>query len=184
MEDFDLLRKYAEHRSEKAFGDLVHRHINLVFSTAMRMVNETHLAEDVTQLVFIRLAQKVEAIQRGTILTGWLYRTTRNVAQTVLRGEMRRRRREKVAMELTDTNGNSASVWEGLAPLLEKAMQQLKPIEQDALLLRFFEGKSLREVGQALNMSDDAAQKRVNRALATIRAYFVRNGVSIAAAAI
>jgi len=184
MEDLQLLREYAEQRSENAFGDLVRRHVILVFSTALRVVGEMSLAEDVTQLVFIRLAQKAGSIRSGTILSGWLYRTTRNVAQTVLRGELRRRKREELAMQMTELDANSHSVWEGLAPLLEGAMRQLRPIDQDAVLLRFFEGKSLREVGQALSISDNAAQKRINRSLETVRAYFVRNGVPVSAAAI
>src|SRR5262245_5343234 len=162
MEDLELLHNYAEHRSEQAFTQLVQRHIDLVYSTARRLVPESQLAEDVTQLVFLKLARKAASLRDGTILTGWLYRTTQFVAQTVLRSDARRRKRESLAMQFSELNDGSESVWKGVAPLLEQAVAQLRKADQDAVLLRFFAGKSLREVGQALGVSDDAGQKCVN----------------------
>src|SRR5262245_33615890 len=100
MEDLQLLREYAGDRSEKAFSELVHRHVDFVYSTALRLVNETQLAEDVTQMVFIRLARKAGSLRDGTILTGWLYRTTQFIAQTMLRSDWRRRKRETLAMQV------------------------------------------------------------------------------------
>src|ERR1043166_8862389 len=171
MEDFELLRQYAEGRSEEAFTELVQRHIDFVYSTALRLVQESQLAEDITQLVFIKLARKAAALLRESVLTGWLYRTTQFVGQTALRSDWRRRKRERLAMQSTEPNVDSESVWKEVAPLLEQALAQLRPPDQDALLLRFFAGKSLREVGQALGLSDDAAQKRIHRALERIRDY-------------
>src|SRR5215216_2518001 len=101
MEDLQLLRAYAEQRSEPAFTQLVNRHIDFVYSTALRIVSDSQLAQDISQLVFIKLARKAAAFRGGTILAGWLYRTTQFTADTVLRGEWRRRKREKIAMELT-----------------------------------------------------------------------------------
>ena len=184
MEDLELLRQYAEHRSEQAFTELVHRHIDLVYSTALRLVPESQLADDVTQLVFLRLARKAASLRQGTVLTGWLYRTTQFVAQTAVRSELRRRKREGLAMEISESNDDSESVWKGVAPLLEQAVAELRQTEQDAVLLRFFAGKSLREVGQALGISDDAAQKRVNRALERMRHYFAVRGVAVSVAAV
>src|SRR2546422_765938 len=178
MEDLQLLRQYAEHRSERAFTELVNRHLDFVYSTALRLLKESQLAEDVTQLVFIKLARKAGALREGTVLTGWLYRTTQFVAQTARRSDWRRRKRESLAMEFTELEGDNRSVWKEVAPLLEQAMAQLRQADQDALLLRFFAGKSLREVGHALGISDDAAQKRVNRALERMRGYFARHGVT------
>ena len=140
MEDLQLLREYAEHRSEQAFAELVNRHVNLVYSAALRVVHETQLAEDVTQMVFIKLAHKAGSLRHGTVLTGWLYRTTRFMAETVRRGDWRRRKRENLAMQLAELNENSESVWKDVAPLLEQAMAQLRPDDQDAVLLRFFAG--------------------------------------------
>jgi RNA polymerase sigma factor (sigma-70 family) len=179
MEDHQLLREYAERRSEQAFTELVHRHVDFVYSTALRLVRENQLAEDVTQLVFIRLARKAGALGAGTVLTGWLYRTTQFVAQTVLRSDWRRRKRESVAMQFSELNLEGETVWKEMAPLLEEAMGHLRQADQNAVLLRFFAGKSLRETGHALGISDDTAQKRINRALERLRDYFARHGVMV-----
>jgi RNA polymerase sigma factor (sigma-70 family) len=184
MEDLQLLREYVEQRSEPAFTQLVNRHIDFVYSTALRIVSDSQLAQDITQLVFIKLARKAAAFRGGTILAGWLYRTTQFTAETVLRGEWRRRKREKIAMELTSPHDDSDSIWKGVAPLLEPAMARLRQADQDAVLIRFFGGKSLREVGQALGISDDAAQKRVDRALEKMRAYLGKEGVAVSAGAL
>ena len=179
MEDLELLREYAESGSEQAFTELVRRHINFVYSTALRLVNESQLAEDVTQMVFIRVARKAGSMRSGTVLTGWLYRTTQYIAQTALRSDWRRRKRESLAMEFSELDRNSESVWNEVAPLIEDAMAHLRPTDQDALLLRFFSGKSLREVGTALGVSDDTAQKRVNRAVERLREYFAKRGIVV-----
>src|ERR1043166_1556551 len=173
MEDLQLLREYAAGRSERAFTELVNRHMDFVYSTARRVVNESQLAEDITQLVFIRLAHKAGSLRTGTILPGWLYRTTQFVAQTALRSEWRRRKRESLAMQYSELSRDSETVWKDVAPLIEEAMGQLRQADQDAVLLRFFAGKSLREVGKALGISDDTAPKRGNRALERERDYFV-----------
>jgi RNA polymerase sigma factor (sigma-70 family) len=184
MEDIELLREYAQHQSEPAFTELVSRHINFVYSTALRVVRDSQLAEDVAQLVFIRLARKAGSLSDRAILSGWLYRTTQFVSLTVLRSDWRRRERENTAMQLTELNRNSESVWKEVAPFLDEALTRLGKVEQDAVLLRFFSGKSLREIGDALGISEDAAQKRVNRALEKMRGYFMRHGAVVPAAAI
>src|ERR1051325_11675126 len=97
MEDLQLLREYAENRSERAFAELVRRHVDLVYSAALRLMGDAMPAQDVTQMVFIRLARKAGSLREGTILAGWLYRTTRFVAETVRRSEWRRRQRESLA---------------------------------------------------------------------------------------
>src|SRR4051812_43484966 len=99
FDDLQLLRQYAEQRSEEAFGELVRRHVNLVYSTALRLIAERQLAEDVAQAVFVKLASKAGAIREGTLLSGWLYRTTQFVAETARRSEYRRRMRDDVAMQ-------------------------------------------------------------------------------------
>ncbi len=179
MEDLQLLREYAERRSEQAFTELVQRHIDFVYSTALRLVGENQLAEDVTQMVFTQLARKAGSWREGTVLTGWLYRTTQFIAQTARRSDWRRRKREDLAMQFSELNRDGESVWKEVAPLLEEAVGQLRQADQDAVLLRFFAGKSLREVGEALGLSDDAAQKRIHRALERMRDYFSRRGVVV-----
>jgi DNA-directed RNA polymerase specialized sigma24 family protein len=129
MEDLQLLREYAERQSERAFSELVRRYIDFVYSTALRLVGETQLAEDVTQMVFIRLARKAGSLRDGTVLTGWLYRTTQFIAQTARRSDWRRRKRESLAMQFSELNRDSEPVWKEVAPLLEEAMGQLRKAE-------------------------------------------------------
>ena len=184
MEDIELLREYAEHRSQQAFAELVDRRMNLVYATALRKVGDADLAKDVAQMVFLDLARKAKQLRRETVLTGWLYRSTHYAAANVLRAERRRHKRETTAMQLMELNSDGQSVWREVAPLLDEAMRRLSRTDQDALLLRYFEGKSCREVGQALGMSDDALQKRVARALEKLRSFFARKGVKVSVAAL
>jgi RNA polymerase sigma factor (sigma-70 family) len=182
MEDAELLQEYVERRTEAAFTALVARHLDLVYSTARRMVGDAHLAQDVAQTVFIGLARSPARVRQPAALAGWLYATTRNTAAQVVRTEQRRQQRETEAMNRQLLDDNSPAAWEAVAPLLDEAMRELKPIEADAVVLRFFEGKSLRDTGQALDLSENAAQKRVERALEKIRDHFARRGVTASAA--
>jgi RNA polymerase sigma factor (sigma-70 family) len=180
--DGELLADFAEHRSEAAFAALVARHLNLVYSTALRVVGESHGAEDVAQNVFLELARRAKSLPQATMLGGWLYRKTQYVSLSLLRSERQRRKREEIAMQMKDLNSASDSAWRALAPCLEEAMRRLRPQDQDVLLLRYFGGKSLREVGEALGLNDDAAQKRVSRALEKLRHVLARQGVAAPAA--
>jgi DNA-directed RNA polymerase specialized sigma24 family protein len=90
MDDIELLRRYSEQRSEEAFAELVSGHVNLVYSTALRLVGEADLAEAVVQVVFLDLARKAKTLCRGTVLAGWLYRSTCLAAANLPRGERAR----------------------------------------------------------------------------------------------
>lgn len=182
MNDLELLREYAEHRSERAFAQLASRHLDLVYSAALRVVGEAALAQDVAQMVFIDLARKAAALPRGTALAGWLYRSAWFSARGVLRAERRRQERERKAMEMAALDASGAPVWETLAPGLDEALSQLERGDQDALVLRFFKEQSLREVGEALGLSEDAAQKRVSRALDRFRQILAQRGIRVSAA--
>src|SRR5512133_1359071 len=150
MADRELLHEYAERRSDKAFTELVERHIQMVYSTALRAVREPQLARDVAQTVFISLARKPASVRDPRLLAGWLYRAARFNAASALRTERRRREHENTAVQLNALEPEpSPSAWQSLAPHLDEAMEELNPADQTAVALRFFEGKSLREVGQA-----------------------------------
>ncbi len=181
-EDRELLHQFVEYHSESAFAELVERHLGLVYSAVRRIVHEPPMTEDIVQAVFIKLARKAAALQAGQILAGWLYRTARNEALATLRAEKRRQQRETIAMNLAEQDSPADQHWEQLAPLLEEAMAQLPRLEQDAMLLRFIEGKTLPETGHVLALSEEAARKRVDRALDKLRAHFARYGVATTAA--
>ena len=160
--DMDLLRQYADGNSDAAFAALVSRHVDLVFSAALRKTGNLHAAEEITQAVFIILAQKAGRIVDKTILPGWLYQTARLTASSFLRRETRRVRREQEAFMQTEPQTAAPDeTWEQLAPLLEDAMGQLGDQDRAAVVLRFFGGKSFAEVAAAAGVSENAAKKRV-----------------------
>ena len=176
-DDMDLVREYATRQSEPAFETLVSRHVNLVHSAALRQVRDPHLAEEITQIVFILLARKAAALSPKVILPGWLYRTTRYVSAAALKNNRRRERREQEAhMQATIQEPQSDPIWKQLSPLLDEAMAQLQDKDRDAIVLRYFQNKSLRDVGAVLGVDEYAAQKRVARATEKLRGIFAKHG--------
>lgn len=182
-DDMKLAGEYAARQSESAFATLVSRHHNLVYSTALRQVRNPQLAEEVAQVVFIILARKAGSLNEKTILPGWLYRTACYVSNSALKQELRRQRREQEAY-MESLQQETDTTWKQMSPLLDEAMLRLGQAERDALVLRFFEGRSLNEVGAALGASEAAAKKRVSRAVEKMRAFFTRRGVAVSAAAL
>jgi RNA polymerase sigma factor (sigma-70 family) len=178
--DLDLLRQFTRDHSQDAFTVLVNRHVNLVFSAALRQVRSPQLAEEVAQSVFADLARDAGKLQPDTILTAWLYSVTRRTAIDVVRKESRRQLREQIAVEMNAMNADAAN-WNQIEPLLDEAVSALDETDRAAVLLRYFENKSLREVGAALGVSDDTAQKRVSRAVERLREFFSKRNVTIGA---
>ncbi|MBI3418479.1 MAG: sigma-70 family RNA polymerase sigma factor [Verrucomicrobia bacterium] len=180
--DSQLLRAYAEHRSELAFAELVRRHVDFVYSAARRMICDPHLAEDVTQGVFVALAKSARQLTDRSVLSSWLHRTAQNIAAQTVRTTERRRAREQEAAAMNELlSAESDAVWENIAPHLDAALGELNEADRDALLLRYFERKSAREMAQTLGINDDAAQKRVSRAVERLREFFARRGVTVGA---
>lgn len=186
IEDAELLRRYADDRSQEAFAELVRRRVNLVYSVALRQVGgDVHLAEDVTQRVFTDLARKAQSLAQHAVLSGWLYRSAQFAATDVVRTERRRRVREQEAHLMNETSSPDAPVdWDKLRPLLDRVLSELDTDDRDALALRFFEERSFTEVGAALQLNEDAARKRVTRALDKLHGLLARRGVTSTTAAL
>src|ERR1035441_7502098 len=150
MDDSGLLREYVRRGSEEAFAALVGRHINKVYSVALRQVGNPHRAEEVTQAVFVVLARKSRALLKHTSLSGWLFQTARLTSLTLLKSEIRRVHREEEAHMQTIVNQTESEAWRQIAPLLDNAIAGLGAQDREAIVLRFFDGKSMKEIGVAL----------------------------------
>lgn len=186
-DDSTLLRRYAEGRSNEAFAELVRRHLDFVFSVALREVHgDFARAQDVTQEVFTALARKASALSHRTTLAGWLHLSVQHAAAGLKRAEQRRQKREQTAfamLESTNSPGPGAD-WERLQPVLNEVVQELGEVDRDAVLLRFYQQWPLAEIGTALRLSEDAVQKRVERALDKMRSALVKRGITSTTAAL
>jgi RNA polymerase sigma factor (sigma-70 family) len=183
--DQDLLRAYSERRSEAAFAELVQRHIDFAYSAALRMVRDAHLAEDVTQCVFVALARNASQLADHPILVGWLHRTTQHLAANAVRSDVRRRAREQEAATMNElVSAEPSALWDHIAPHLDAALGELSETDRDAVLLRYFQGKSARAIAETLGTSEEAAQKRVNRAVERLRECFSKRSVTVGASSL
>ncbi|HTS19773.1 MAG TPA: sigma-70 family RNA polymerase sigma factor [Verrucomicrobiae bacterium] len=180
-----LLAEYAGTGSETAFRELVARYINFVYSVALRLVDgDSQLAEDVAQRVFITLANKGRTLSRDVMLGGWLHHLTYHVATRAVRGERRRQSREREAVEMNTLQDNSNANLRQVAPILDEAITHLGAEDRAAILLRFFEQRDFRSVGEALGTTEDAARMRVTRALDKLHSLLAHRGITTTAAAL
>src|ERR1700722_9799030 len=178
LDDITLLWQYTETNSVEAFATLVTRHVNKVYSVAWRHTRNPHQAEEITQAVFVIFARKAKTLRQHAMLSGWLYQTARLTAVTFIRSEIRRTRREQEAYMQSTLNEYESETWTQIAPLLDAAMAGLNETDRLAVVLRFFDGKSMGEVGEALGASEDAAKMRVNRAMGKLRQFFIKRGIA------
>src|SRR5215469_17796479 len=178
-DDSALLHRYVEGQSDEAFAALVAKYVNLVYSVALRDVGNPHHAEEVTQAVFIVFAKKAGQLRHHKALSSWLFHATHLTANNFVRSEIHRRQREQEAHMKSISTESGSNIWETIAPLLDSAVAGLSENDRRAIVLRFYEGRNLREVGVALNASEEAAKKRVNRALEKLREFFLKRGVAV-----
>jgi RNA polymerase sigma factor (sigma-70 family) len=182
LTDQELLRDFSARKSDAAFTELTRRHFDIVYSAALRMVCDSHLAQDVTQGVFIALAQTAGQLTDQPVLSSWLHRTALNIAANTVRSEVRRRAREEKAVVMNELLGNEPdATWEMVSPHLDAALGELDDGDRDALMLRYFERKSAREMAAVLGTSEEAAQKRVSRAVERLRDFFSKRRLAIGA---
>lgn len=185
MTDHELIEAWRRQKSDEAFAELVNRYLNLVYTAALRQVRDTHLAQDVAQAVFLVLARKAASLDSKTVLAGWFFRTTRFIASRAVRGEARRHRHEQEAATMNAhslSSERAEAAWKQIEPMLDQAVATLPTTDRDAVVLRFFQGKPMRQVGERLGMSEDAAKKRVGRAVDKLKRFFARRGVSLSVA--
>jgi RNA polymerase sigma factor (sigma-70 family) len=185
--DSELLSSYVATGSEGAFAELVHRHLNLVHSAALRQVQgDAAAAADVAQTVFIELARQASGLTRHPALIGWLYTTTHRMAARHLRDGIRRQCRERDAHAMREIQQLSESEidWSRLAPVLDRVMHELAEADRLALLLRYFEKRPFVEVGARLGLNENAARMRVDRALDRLRGHLADRGITSTASAL
>lgn len=181
-DDMSLLRQYVEQHSESAFAALVNRHLNTVYGTALRHTRNPHQAEEISHAVFVILARKAASLRPGVILAGWLHETARLTSLTLLRSERRRIQREQEALVQSETSQNESHLWSQIEPQLDTALSSLRESDRNAVLLRYFAGKSMREIAKEMQTSEDGAKVRVHRAVEKLRQHFARRGILASAA--
>src|SRR3954463_826934 len=187
IEDTELLRRYAEGHSEAAFTELVERRLGLVYAVALRQTGgDAHRAHDIAQTVFTNLARKASSLARQPVVAGWLYRSAQFAASDAMRTEWRRQVREEEAHTMNEilSEDRSAGDWDKLRPDLDQVLSELDESDRDALVLRFFDDRPFADVGAKLNLTENAARMRVERALAKVRALLARRGVTSTTAAL
>jgi len=186
IEDAELLRCYAEARSETAFAELVGRRIGLVYSVALRTTRDAHRAEDVTQTVFADLARKAKSLANHPVLAGWLFRSAHFAALDLVRAERNRAAREQEAQTMQENLGSAGLCpeWEKIRPVLDQAMSELNECDRDAIMLRFFDGRPFADIGARLQLTENSARMRVERALDKLHALLSKRGVTSTASAL
>ena len=184
-DDSELLCRYADEGSESAFAELVQRHVGLVYGAAMRRTGgDPHRAADVAQQVFTTLARDARKLSHHALLPAWLHTATRNAALNLMISEKRRQNRETEALALATTTAGANPDWEQLRPLLDAAIDELPEADRTAVVLRFLERRPFAEIAAALQVSEDAARMRTDRALDKLRPALARRGITSTAGAL
>lgn len=183
--DSELLREYVRQNCEGAFTELVERYLKLVFSAAVRIAADSHLAQDTAQETFVALAQRAPFLMDRPSVAGWLHRTACNLAARKVRDEVRRRSREaEVSRMQIDSGPDDDAVWRQVASQLDAALNDLGGRDRDILLLRYLQQRPLPDIARELGLSPDTAHKRISRALDKLRGCLSIRGVALTSAAL
>lgn len=183
-DDWQELKRFGETGDAQAFADVVRRNIGFVYAAARRQTHDSHLAEDVTQAVFIVLARKARLLQPGASLSTWLFSVTRNASQNALKIRARRQYYESQAAARIEPACDAPEFASDLRPILDEAIARLPKIDQAGVLMHYFEERSHAEIGIALGLSADAARKRISRAVEKMRSFLSDRGVVMGAGAL
>lgn len=178
LSDNQLIERYRRNQDEKAFALLVERHLDLVYGTALRRVRSSHLAEEICQAVFLELAKVAGTFSNTSFICTWLHRVARNKSVDLVRRECNRKKHESIAAENHDSSSDTQQ-WADIEPMLDEAIETLNEQDRTAVILRYFESKSFKEIGHVLGASEEAARKRVHRSIQRLWQYFKKNGFGI-----
>jgi RNA polymerase sigma factor (sigma-70 family) len=187
MDDARLLLDYVATGSQSAFAQIVRRHVDLVYATALRHVRDAQLAQDIAQAVFLLLARKARSLRHETVLAAWLLQATRYASLDAVKLRDRRQRHEMEAAQVNsaadrETSADTSAQRAELLGMLDTALARLSEGDRRVLVLRFYEKRSFPEIGAVLGVTDESARKRVNRSVEKLRASFARRGSRIATA--
>jgi len=187
MNDSRFLQEYADNGSEQAFSELVKRHANTVYAVCLRRIGDVHLAEDAAQEVFLLLAQKAERLRNRNTLSGWLVQSAVYVSLNIVKVKSHQRKHEEKMGEINKIHSGPEPAepeWQNLAPFVDSALLNLKDRDRDAVVLRYYQGRSHREIAEILAVSEAAVRKRVSRALDRLKKTLTGQGVVLPAAVI
>ncbi|HLP02696.1 MAG TPA: sigma-70 family RNA polymerase sigma factor, partial [Opitutaceae bacterium] len=183
--DDELLCDYSRTGSQAAFAELVQRHVDFVYATALRVLNgDHHLAEDVAQATFAEFARQAAKLATHPAPRGWLHTTAYHLAVRAVRTERRRAAREEQVAAMNENSTDSGPDWELLRPVLDETLQQLSESDRESILLRFGGNKRFAELGALLGVGENTARMRVERALDRLRALLARRGITSSVAAL
>ncbi len=186
-DDTLLLRRYHEEGSEAAFAELVRRHIDLVYTVALRKVDgDSHRAQEAVQIVFTDFARKAHTLLEHPVLSAWLFKSAHFAAANLRRTERRRELREQegFVMQQLLSDSTPPADWDALRPVIDDALNELNDRDREAVMLRFFHGLEFPALGVRLNLSAEGARARVDRATDKLHAALSRRGVTSTAAAV
>lgn len=172
-----LYRQWGQTRDSEAFRELIERHLDMVYSTARRILGNREDAEDIAQECFEKLALGDVGVQEN--LAGWLYRSAANRAFDRIRSDGARKVRERRYAEQARHVPDSS--WEEVYAYVDEAVACLPDDLRSAIVLRYFEGHTHQAAAEKLGVSPNTVMKRLKSGIEAIREQLKKKGVAIVA---